>query len=348
MTEQALYFAMGVLITLLAGVLAIPVVSRRAWRLARLRGSVSRRSTEARAAANANSEIAVRAVEIARLNHRLAIAEEDALKLRTAVGRQSVQDIVVRAHASDLERSMLEMQSEADRVKAERADLKVAAAALQIALHDAFVQRDDARSRLTASQVRLSELMAEASLDRAKNAILSARAEELERLLRSAQADHAMTTGVDAKLSGSFSRETGKRSFEQNVGKDSQRRLLMKPRLAAISVRNDVRKRPSVVAPQSEARTFAVMDDIAARQASPRPQGLGPDGETGAEKLPTLDGLLWESEVLYARISAASGQKDTVDLAALRTSIARFGREARRLFLAREAATGKTTTGRGA
>ena len=147
MTEQALYFAMGALIALFAGVLAMPIVSRRAWRLARMRASLLGRSTETSAAANSDSELAVHAVQLARLNHRLVVAEDNALKLRTVVGRQSVQDSTLKAHASDLERSMLDMRSELDRMEAERADLKVAGAALQVALHDAFAERDEARNR---------------------------------------------------------------------------------------------------------------------------------------------------------------------------------------------------------
>jgi hypothetical protein len=348
LTEQALYFAMGALITLLAGILAMPMVSRRAWRLARMRASLSGRSAETSAAANTDSERAAHAVELARLNHRLAVAEENALKLRTAVGRQSVRDITLKAHTSDLERSMVEMRSEVDRMEAERADLKVAGAALQVALHDAFAQRDEALSRAAMTQVRVGELMAEASRDRAKIAILSARAEELERLLNSSRADQEKTTATEGEQANSpFLERSRSRSLEASVGAEGERPHLMNRRVGAARLRNDSRKPPPNRAAQSGPGRSMVLNENGARRDSAISQALGPDGGNGAKKSapPSLDALQWESEGLRARICAAASQRDTADLAALRMSILRFGCEIRRLSLAQEAASHRTIAG---
>ena len=370
MTEQALYFAFGSLITLLAGVLAMPIVSRRAWRLARTRAILLGRSTETGAAASIDSLLAVHAVELARLQHRLAIAEDDARSLRTMVGRQSVQEIMLKAHTSDLERSMFDLRLALDRMEAERASLKVASAALQVALHDAFAQRDKARSHEAASQDRVNELMAEASRDRAKIAILSARTEEKERQLRSAKANHETAETPNVEPSNSLSGEKSwSRNLEPSRRADGERRPLMKAlerahsrssetesRLgfsrpnreealietvrppAASSSRNDAVKTPPAEPAQSESRPLVVPDQARARHVSSLSQAPGAGAEIGKEGpdrvvLPTMDAVLGESEGLRARISALSSQRDTGDPTALRTSIVRFGREVSRLFL---------------
>ena len=342
---------MGALITLFAGVLAMPMVSRRAWRLARTRVSLSGRLTETGAAANSDAKLAVHAVELARLNHRLAVAEENALKLRTAVGRQSVQDITLKSHASDLERSIVDMRSEVDRVEAERADLKVTGAALQVALHDAFAQRDEALSRAATAQVRVGELIAEASRDRAKIAILSARAEELERLLNSSRASQEKAAASEAEQGNSpFLERSRIRSLEAREGAEGERSHLTNRRGGAARFRNDSLKTPPAGSAQSEPSPSMVLNESGVRRDPVLSQAPGPDSGNGAKKSapPGLDALQWKSEGLRARISAAASQRDTADLAALRMSIVRFGCEVHRLSLAQQAASDPTIAGTGA
>ena len=119
--------------------------------------------TEKHAAADRDSLLAMHAVELVRLERRLAIAEEDAMRLRAAVGRQSLQIIVLEAAAAERERLIFDLRSEIEKGAVERHNLEIAVAADQIALHDAFAQRDRARSSEAAAKVRLGELQAEAS-----------------------------------------------------------------------------------------------------------------------------------------------------------------------------------------
>jgi len=205
--EQALFFAIGFLVALFAGVVATPVFSRRAMRLAATRARIQAPMTEKHAAADRDSLLAVHAVELVRLEHRLAVAEDDAMRLRAAIGRQSVQLIILQADAAERERVIFDMRSEIDKGAVQRHNLEIAVAAGQIALQDAFAQRDRARSIEATAKVRLGELEAEASRERARIAILAARAENLEDLLRSADAAKEKAAKSVAELTNSLARK---------------------------------------------------------------------------------------------------------------------------------------------
>ncbi len=129
------------------------------------------------------------------------------MRLRVAVGRQSVQIIVLEADAAERERVIFDTRSEADKAVVERHNLEIAVAAGQIALHDVLAQRDRARSNETAAKVRLGELEAEASRERARIAILAARAENLEELLRSADSAKEKAAKSVAEFTNSLATE---------------------------------------------------------------------------------------------------------------------------------------------
>ncbi len=191
MIEQALYFAIGFLVALLAAVFAAPVVSRRAVRLAGRRARTQTPMTEERAAADRDVLLAAHAVELARLERRLAIAEDNAAGLRAITGRQWVRMITLETDAAERESVIFDMRSELDREAAERRSFLAAVTTDQIALHDAFIQRDRARDLQVDTAARVGQLMAEASWDRARIAISVARTEHLEVLLSSAEAAKA-------------------------------------------------------------------------------------------------------------------------------------------------------------
>jgi DNA repair exonuclease SbcCD ATPase subunit len=205
--EQALFFAIGFFAALFAAVVATPIFSRRAMRLARTRAQIQAPITEKQAAADRDSLLAMHAVELVRLEQRFAVVEDDAMRLRAAVGRQSAQIIVLEADAAERERIIFDIRSEIDKGVVERHNLEIAVAAGQISLHDAFAQRDRARSNEAAAKVRLGELEAEASRERARIAILAARAENLEELLRSAEAAREKPAKSIAELMNSLATE---------------------------------------------------------------------------------------------------------------------------------------------
>jgi DNA repair exonuclease SbcCD ATPase subunit len=203
--EYALFFGIGFLVALFAAVAATPIFSRRAMRLALARVRMQTPTTDKLAAAAADSLLATHAVELVRLEHRVAAAQHDAMDLRVKVGRQSVQISALESDVAERDGVIFEMRSELDKRAAECRNLESAMAASQVALRDAFAQRDRAENSEAAD--RLGELEAEASRDRARIAILVAQVENLGELLRHAEAakDHAAKSV--AELSGALARE---------------------------------------------------------------------------------------------------------------------------------------------
>jgi chromosome segregation ATPase len=206
--EYALFFGIGFLVALFAAIAATPIVSRRAMRLALARVRMQAPTTDKLAAAEADSVLAIHAVELVRLEQRVAAAQHDAMDLRVKVGRQTVQISALESDAAEREGVILEMRSELDKRAAECRNLESAMAASQVALQDAFAQRDRAQSSEAAG--RLDELEAEASRDRARIAILVAQVENLGELLRHAEAakDNAAKSvaGLTGALGGERSR----------------------------------------------------------------------------------------------------------------------------------------------
>ena len=188
LTEQAIYFAMGFLVALFAAVVAIPVFTRRALRLAKARTSIQTTRTEKDAAIGADALLAEHAVEVVRLTHRLAIAEDNFVRLRGVVGRQSIQIASLDADAKKREQAILDMRSELDKGLTRSRDLEVAVAASQVLLYDAFAQRDRALNLEVVGKDYLGKQEAEASRDRARIAMLIAQVENLRELLQYSEA----------------------------------------------------------------------------------------------------------------------------------------------------------------
>jgi chromosome segregation ATPase len=211
--EQALFFAIGFLVASLAAVIAVPVISRRAMRLAEARARLRAPITEKQAIAERDALRAVHAVEQARLERRLALAEDASIGLRTAVGQQSAKIIALEADAKEHKRVIFDQRAEIDKGASKGRDLKVALAASETALHDAFAQRDRAQTVEAAVASRQSELEAEASRDRARIAILAARVEnlqgQLEGLTSSTKTAAERANRTAAQLVSSLASESG-------------------------------------------------------------------------------------------------------------------------------------------
>ena len=178
--EQALYFAIGFLVASLAAIAGLPVVSRRAMRLAQKRARLQAPTTETQAIADRDALRAQYAVDHARLERRLGLAEDAAIHLRAEVGRHSVKVIALEADLKEKLSVSSEQREEIDRLAAEGRELDAALGASQIALNDVFSQRDRALAAEAAALARKNALEAEASRDRARIAILVARTESLE------------------------------------------------------------------------------------------------------------------------------------------------------------------------
>ena len=372
MIEQALFFAIGFIVALFAAVVATPVFSRRAMRLAAARARIQASMTERHAAADRDSLLAMHAVELVRLEHRLAVAEDDAMRLRVAVGRQSVQVIVLEADAAERERVIFDTRSEADKVLVERDNLKIAVAAGQIALHDVLAQRDRARSNETAAKVRLGELEAEASRERARIAILAARAENLEELLRSADSAKQKKAKPVAELTNSLAAErSAVRELEERLRRAAREQQTLRESLERAQVsQEEGRRRLAETESRLErserirgemlienGRLLAALGDRDAALRTPpaaRALELGASLDATNEEAraneraqaatkgsvraarANLEALRRENETLRARILVLASARDAAESTALRTAIEQLGREVNRLFAGRK------------
>ena len=178
--EQTLYFAIGFLAASLAAIAGLPVVSRRAMRLAERRARLQAPTTEKQAIAERDALRAHYAVDHAKLERRQGLAEDAAIHLRSEVGRHSAKVIALEADLKERLSVCSEQRVEIERLAAECRELDGALGASQIALNDVFSQRDRALSAEAAALARQDALEAEASRDRARIAILVARTESLE------------------------------------------------------------------------------------------------------------------------------------------------------------------------
>jgi len=368
--EQALFFAIGFIVALFAAVVATPVFSRRAMRLAAARARIQASMTEKHAAADRDSLLAMHAVELVRLEHRLAVAEDDAMRLRVAVGRQSVQIIVLEADAAERERVIFDTRSEADKAVAERHNLESAVAAGQIALHDVLAQRDRARSNETAAKVRLGELEAEASRERARIAILAARAENLEELLRSADSAKQKKAKPVAELTNSLAAErSAVRELEERLRRAAREQQTLRESLERAQVsQEEGRRRLAETESRLErserirgemlienGRLLAALGDrdTPVRTPPARALELGASLATSEEARANeraqaatkgsvraaranLEALRRENETLRARILVLASARDAAESTALRTAIEQLGREVNRLFAGRK------------
>ena len=180
MIEQALFLAIGFLAAALAALAAAPLVSRRAMRLAVARARLRAPITEKQAIADADALRAQHAVEQARIERKLTLAEEASAGLRVAAGRQAAEIIRLRSDVAGLVGELYDEREKSESLAAHERDLQATIDTTQIALYDAFRQRDRASDAQRAAEAQAAELDAEASRMRARIAVSTARVEYLE------------------------------------------------------------------------------------------------------------------------------------------------------------------------
>lgn len=371
--EQALFFTIGFLVALFAAVVATPIFSRRATRLAKERARIQAPMTEKHAVADRDSLLAIHAVELVRLEHRLANAEDETMRQRAAIGRQSVQIVVLEVDAAERERLIIDMRSQIENRVVEQHDLEVAVAAGQVALHDAFSQRDRAQINEEAARLRCAELEAEANRERARIAILAARAENLEELLRSVQtAKEKAEKPAGRSLLGQpeelLRRATGEQQSlreglqRAQIGREESRRRLAEAesrlerserlreeiliengrQLAALADRDAALKTAQAKAAELEARladtsegirVAAVAESIEGQKVKAAQAATQTAGRGAREN---VEALRHENDALRMRIPVLANAGDPGDRVALRAAIEHLGREVNRLYSERK------------
>jgi len=225
LVEQAVYFAIGFLTAALVATAMAPLLSRRAMRLAVARARLRAPVGERQAIAAADALRAEHAVEQVRTERKLARAEERRLGLEVAVGRQSSEIIRLRNDVADLSGELHDRRAELETLASHARDLEATAGASEIALHDAFAQRDRAAAAGDGAVARAAELEAEVMRDRARIAVVMARAEYLEGRVE------------DLMREENLAREKGRRAAASQEA-DSSRMAALEDRLRIAAAEN--------------------------------------------------------------------------------------------------------------
>ncbi len=120
------------------------------------------------------------AVEQARVERNLSLAEEAEAILRVTIGRQAAEIIRLTSDVHELKGELYDQHERADVLVRQQRDLRAAVDASQFFLEDAFVQRDRALAARLAAEAHAAELHSETSRLRARVAVSAARTEYLE------------------------------------------------------------------------------------------------------------------------------------------------------------------------
>ncbi len=296
---------------------------------------------EKQASAERDALRAANAVEQVRLEHRLALVEDASNRLRVAVGRQSVKILALEAAAAEHMSLIVDQRAEIAKGESDRRELEIGLAASQIALNDAFAQRDRANIAESVATARLIELESEASRDRARIAILTARGENmegrLEDLSRSAKAAAEKAETTRAQLMDALASQMAEiRRLEGRLGDAALQNERLGERLSSGGAERDETQRrlaelESRLAVSEQAREEALLENsrqlamLADREAALRTARAGHERSQRES----------EGDQATAATPESSGAQRADD-AALRESIERLGREVARLFAERQ------------
>ena len=235
--------------------------------------------------------------------------------------------------------------------KSDRRDLEIGLGASQIALNDAFAQRDRADIAEAAATARQIELEAESSRDRARIAILSARGENmearLEDLARSAKSAAEKAEAARVRLTDTLAAQSAQ-----------VRRLESQLRDAVLQNERLSEKTSNVGAEREEVRRqLGELESLLARSEQSREETLIENSrqlarlaerEAALRAAPgSLNSAQRESDAHKAGTPAPGAAGAAADDAALREAIERLGREVNRLFAERKSADRRDEHGPG-
>ncbi len=201
MVETAIYILLGALSSALLALLALPAVSRRAYRLAQRRADLTAPLSATEARAERDALRGRHAVELAQVEARAAQAQKEWGAAQIALGRQTTQ-LLQRDEALAERRQEVARQREA--LAALGAELRAREAEIgvgEIAIRDALGQRDAAQRRLGDIVARLDAAVTLAGEERAHRMKLESQIAALTRELdeeRPVQLAAPETQGPDA------------------------------------------------------------------------------------------------------------------------------------------------------
>ena len=167
MVETAIYILLGALASALLALLALPAVSRRAYRLARRRAELTAPLSASEARAERDALRGRHAVELAQVERRAAQARDDRAVAQIELGRRATEllqrDATLAEKAQEIARQREELAALGAELRARETEI----GARETAMRDAHGQRDAAQLRLGNIVARLEGAVTLAGEERA-------------------------------------------------------------------------------------------------------------------------------------------------------------------------------------
>jgi chromosome segregation ATPase len=326
LVESALFFAIGFLCAALMAILAAPAVSLRATRLANARARLQAPLTETQARAERDALRGQHAVDIVRLERRLAASQWDRALAKAELGRQATRlvalDDLVKSKSEDIasqERQIGKLSQAVDALATENG-------AREIALFDVLRQRDLAAEAYDRARARIAELETEYERRRLTIAMLTTQVSGLELELGDWRAKYGATaTGSADRIAELLERlqrsERGRESAMVQAA--SQLKTLAERETAlagAQSAREDLERRIQAL----EAQAKAVESELRQRLQALATTQAAAEGALTAVRTAHLERQR-EVETLRVQLDEAMAGKEGD--AELRAAIAKLGRD---------------------
>jgi chromosome segregation ATPase len=157
LVETAIYVLLGALTTALLALIALPAVSRRAFRLAENRTRLTAPLSAAETQADRDALRGRHAIDLALAERRVAKAEDDWAAAQIALGERAAdivrRDTEIAEKAQDIARLREEVAALGREIEVRDAEI----AAREVAMHDLAGQRDGAQQRFDEAIARSVE-----------------------------------------------------------------------------------------------------------------------------------------------------------------------------------------------
>ena len=324
--ESALFFAIGFLCAALLAISAAPAVSLRATRLANARARLQAPLTETQARAERDALRGQHAVDIVRLERRLAASQWDRALAKAEGGRQATRlvalDDLVKSKSEDIanqERQIHQLSQDVDALATETG-------AREIAMFDVLRQRDLAAEAYDRARARIAELETEFERRRLTIAMLTTQVSGLELELGDWRSKYGATAAgsVDRVAELHERLQRSERARESAMVQAGWQLKTLAEREAALagaqSAREDLERRIQGL----EAQAKAVESELRQRLQALATTQAAAEGALTAERAARLERQR-EVETLRARLDEAmAGDEGDAEL---RAAIAKLGRD---------------------
>ncbi len=322
MVESALFFVVGFLCAGLLALLAAPAVSQRARRLANAHARLQAPLSESQARAERDALRALQAVEIVRMEKKVASAEWDRAVARTDLAREANRRLKLEAVGRELSHEIQARDLQNSRLQASLANAEAESGAKDTALWDLAGQRDTAQRRLAEARATIADMRDHIDSDRVKIATISTQVSALEVELSNARMNRrrSIESGPDIEerlRASEAARDDQTVELARMLRNVAERNLA----LARIEAARDELERRLERARAAEGELRAQLQGLSAERAAAQGALMMEQG--------TRRYLQDEIDSLRARLeeTIASSETLTKGDAALRLAIAKIGRD---------------------